>query len=163
VLLKEEFIRLLIMTDDSKRSCCCEVRSRTRTIRIVHNVLFRRSPTCTCNCTSTSIHHYFYTSIKCRCHRELYRYGNSYGESNVRPRTSAWYQLHVEATRRNLILPDLPGLFRGIGCCATFYLSLAPYTGTVQYKYIQTITSGTCTTVGKFLGTVGYSVLQCRV
>jgi hypothetical protein len=26
----------------------------------------------------------------------------------VRPRTSAWYQLHVEATRRNLILPDLP-------------------------------------------------------
>jgi hypothetical protein len=27
----------------------------------------------------------------------------------VRLRTSAWYQLHVEATRRNLILPDLPG------------------------------------------------------
>ncbi len=26
----------------------------------------------------------------------------------VRPRTSAWYQLYVEATRRNLILPDLP-------------------------------------------------------
>jgi hypothetical protein len=28
----------------------------------------------------------------------------------VRPRTSAWYQLYVEATRRNLILPDLPAL-----------------------------------------------------
>ena len=27
----------------------------------------------------------------------------------VRPRTSAWYQLYVEATKRNLILPDLPG------------------------------------------------------
>jgi hypothetical protein len=26
----------------------------------------------------------------------------------VRPRTSAWYYLCVEATRRNLILPDLP-------------------------------------------------------
>ncbi len=26
----------------------------------------------------------------------------------VRPRTSAWYYLYVEATRRNLILPDLP-------------------------------------------------------
>jgi hypothetical protein len=26
----------------------------------------------------------------------------------VRPRPSAWYYLCVEATRRNLILPDLP-------------------------------------------------------
>ncbi len=26
----------------------------------------------------------------------------------VRPRTSIWYQLYIEATRRNLILPDLP-------------------------------------------------------
>jgi hypothetical protein len=26
----------------------------------------------------------------------------------VRPRTSAWYSLHVDATRQNVILPDLP-------------------------------------------------------
>jgi hypothetical protein len=26
----------------------------------------------------------------------------------VRPRTSAWYSLHVDATRHEMILPDLP-------------------------------------------------------
>ncbi len=31
------------------------------------------------------------------------------GTRKVRPRASAWYYLFVEATRRNLILPDLPG------------------------------------------------------
>jgi hypothetical protein len=36
----------------------------------------------------------------------LLRTSESYWK--VRPRTSAWYQLHVEASRRNLILPDLP-------------------------------------------------------
>jgi hypothetical protein len=30
--------------------------------------------------------------------------------SEVRPRTSAWYQWYVDATRRNLIFPDLPYL-----------------------------------------------------
>ncbi len=34
--------------------------------------------------------------------------GGSSPQRKVRPRTSAWYRLHVEATRRNLILPDLP-------------------------------------------------------
>ena len=33
----------------------------------------------------------------------------------VRPRTSAWYYLCVEATRTNLILPDLPGSSGKIG------------------------------------------------
>jgi hypothetical protein len=30
----------------------------------------------------------------------------------VRPRTSAWYSLDVDATRQNVILPDLPGYIR---------------------------------------------------
>ncbi len=30
----------------------------------------------------------------------------------VRPRTSAWYKLYVEATRGNVMLPDLPGKLR---------------------------------------------------
>jgi hypothetical protein len=29
----------------------------------------------------------------------------------VRPRTSAWYSLHVDATRQNMILPDRPVLY----------------------------------------------------
>ncbi len=32
------------------------------------------------------------------------------GTWKVWPRTSAWSYLYVEATRRNLILPDLPGI-----------------------------------------------------
>ena len=46
---------------------------------------------------------------------KCYNQGNCCGmyasESHwkVRPRTSSWYYLSVEATRRNLILPDLPG------------------------------------------------------
>ena len=37
-------------------------------------------------------------------------YKQLYSLRKARPRTSAWYYLYVEATRRNLILPDLPGL-----------------------------------------------------
>jgi hypothetical protein len=33
--------------------------------------------------------------------------GNPAGK--VRPRTSAWYKIYVDATSRNVILPDLPG------------------------------------------------------
>ena len=65
----------------------------------------------------------------------LYRYGNSYGESIVQ----AFFVVSVAV----LLVP-----------CPWHRIL-------VQYKYIQTITSGT--TVGKFLGTIGYSVLQCRV
>ncbi len=42
----------------------------------------------------------------------------------VRPRTSAWYSLHVDATRQNVILPYLPGVVLvAIRCtlCKKFY------------------------------------------
>jgi hypothetical protein len=40
------------------------------------------------------------------CTREDARF--DFQSRKVWPRTSAWYPLYVEATRRNLILPDLP-------------------------------------------------------
>jgi hypothetical protein len=60
--------------------------------------------------------------------------GYQYSNTKVRPRTSAWYSLHVDATRQNVILPDLPSIpvprtrYNGIG---TLYdnFQQADYTG----------------------------------
>jgi hypothetical protein len=52
----------------------------------------------------------FTSSVPVRCSLAVLEYLVLRGTTwKVRPRTSSWYQLFVEATRRNLILPDLPG------------------------------------------------------
>jgi hypothetical protein len=65
--------------------------------------------------------------------------------SKVRPRTSAWYQLHVEATRRNLILQDLPVASKSVlvrmtyqMCCTTWVMILC-CTGTRNMSITQVV------------------------
>jgi hypothetical protein len=100
-------------------------------VLFAYNVVFRRSTTCTRNCTCTS------TSIKCRCHRELVPVRQFLLRIHCEQGPATHLCLVSIACRSYEKKPDFAGHPRpfswySIGCCATCYLSLAPYTGTVQ-------------------------------
>ncbi len=82
----------------------------------------------------------------------------------VRPRISAWYYLYVEATIRNLILPDLPqkpGYY-----CTTYILLRRAYfnTSTVQYISILQIENTIhCNTLIQKYNILQYSSLRSAI